>query len=327
MKILVTGGAGYIGSFTVDQLQKANHEVVVFDNLVYGHKNAINCPLVIGDLADYEQIERVCREGKFDAVVHFAAFIAAGESMENPSKYYNNNIIGGLHLFDSMVKNNIKKLVFSSTAAVYGNPVHIPILEDDPKIPTNVYGRTKLMIEQILEDFDQAYGLKSIRIRYFNASGGAPDGTNGENHDPETHIIPLALAATSKGQTFKIFGGNYPTFDGTCIRDYIHVLDLASAHILALQTLAKNNTSNYFNAGTGAGYSNKQIIEMVEKVTGKKLQTEIIARRPGDPNELVAGCDKIKKELGWQAKYSDLETIIKTAWLWYQNHPDGFQKD
>ncbi len=326
MKILVTGGAGYIGSFTVRQLQKKGHEVVVFDNLVYGHKEAINCPLIIGDLSTQELLEKVSRDGKFEAVVHFAAFIAAAESMENPAKYYRNNVCGSLNLFEAMVKNNIKKLVFSSTAAVYGNPIHIPIPEDDPKNPTNVYGQTKLIIEQILQDFDSAYDLKSIRIRYFNAAGAALDGSIGENHHPETHIIPLSLTAAQEDKVFKIYGDDYPTPDGTCIRDYIHVLDLASAHILALEALNKKANSNYYNTGTGSGFSNKQVVEMVKKVTGKDFKVEIAPRRLGDPSELVAACGKIKKELGWQPQYSDLETIVRSAAKWHKNHPFGYVK-
>jgi UDP-glucose 4-epimerase len=326
MKILVTGGAGYIGSHTVDLLQKEGYEVVVFDNLVYGHKEAISCPLVVGDLLNKEAVRKFFEENKFKAVIHFAAYALAGESMREPGKYFENNILGGLNLLEAMKDFEVKYIVFSSTCAVYGYPKKLPVTEDSPLNPVSVYGESKLIFEKILRWYDEIYGIKNICLRYFNAAGADLEGKIGEDHRPETHIIPLAIKTALKQQPeFTLFGDDYPTPDGTCIRDYIHVLDLASAHIKALEFLQKENKSDVFNVGTGNGYSNKQILEMVKKISGVNFPIKIAPRRPGDPAAIWADNKKIKKVLGWEPKYSDLETIIRSAWKWHKNYPFGFK--
>ncbi len=325
MKILVTGGAGYIGSHTVAELKKQKIQVVVFDNLVCGHKKAVSCPLIKGDLLDKKAIEAVFQKEKFTAVIHFAAYALAGESMQQPAKYFENNILGGLNLLKAMRKAKVKYIVFSSTCAIYGYPEKLPVSEEAIKAPVSIYGESKLAFEKILYWYDQIYGIKNVCLRYFNACGASLDGSIGEDHRPETHIIPVAIeAALGKRKSFTLFGNDYPTSDGTCIRDYIHVLDLAYAHIAALKYLLKNKKSNYFNIGTGRGYSNKQIIEMIKKTTGRDFLVEIAPRRAGDPPAIYADNCKAKKELGWQPKYSDLKTIIETAWNWHRNHPNGF---
>ena len=326
MKILVTGGAGYIGSHTVDLLQKEGYEVVVFDNLVYGHKEAVSCPLAVGDLLDKKAVRKVFEENKFTAVIHFAAYALAGESMSKPGKYFENNILGGLNLLEAMKDFGVKYIVFSSTCAVYGYPEKLPVTESSPLNPVSVYGESKLTFEKILRWYDEIYGIKNICLRYFNAAGADLEGRIGEDHQPETHIIPLAIkTALGQQEEFTLFGDDYPTPDGTCIRDYIHVLDLASAHIKALEFLQKENRSDIFNVGTGNGYSNKQILEMVKKISGVDFPIKIAPRRPGDPAAIWADNKKIKKVLGWQPKYSDLETIIRSAWKWHQSHPFGFK--
>jgi UDP-glucose 4-epimerase len=326
MKILVTGGAGYIGSITINELQKENFEVIAFDSLEYGHKKAINCPLVIGRLQDKKLLEETFKKNQFDAVIHFAGYIQMGESMEKPGMYFDNNIGGALSLLETMVLNNVKKIVFSSTAGVYGNPVHLPIKEDDPKNPTNPYGESKLMVEKLLKWYHLCHGINSVSVRYFNAAGATLDGSLGEDHQSESHLIPNAINAALSKKTFEIFGKDYSTKDGTCIRDYIHVLDLAASHISALQSLNKEQKIlAFYNAGTGRGYSNKQVVEMIKKVTGLDFKVKYGPRRPGDANELVADPTKIKKELGFNPKYSDLQTIVKTAHLWHRSHPKGFQ--
>jgi len=326
MKILVTGGAGYIGSHTVDLLQKEGYEVVVFDNLVYGHKEAVSCPLVVGDLLDKKAVRKVFEENKFTAVIHFAAYALAGESMSKPGKYFENNILGGLNLLEAMKDFGVKYIVFSSTCAVYGYPEKLPVTESSPLNPVSVYGESKLTFEKILRWYDEIYGIKNICLRYFNAAGADLEGRIGEDHQPETHIIPLAIkTALGQQKEFTLFGDDYPTPDGTCIRDYIHVLDLASAHIKALEFLQKENRSDIFNVGTGNGYSNKQILEMVKKISGVDFPIKIAPRRPGDPAAIWADNKKIKKVLGWQPKYSDLEIIIRSAWKWHQSHPFGFK--
>lgn len=326
MRILVTGGAGYIGSHMVVELLNKGHFVTVIDNLSGGHKKAIpqNIPLFVCDITDSAFVNKILSENKFEAAIHFAGVISMGESVQNPSKYFRINTFGALTLFDALVKHNIKKIIFSSTAGVYGNPVHIPIPENDPKNPTNPYGESKLMVEKILQWYDVTYGLKSISLRYFNAAGASLDGLNGEDHSPETHIIPIAIKAALTGGTFTINGKDYPTKDGTCVRDYIHVVDLVNSHLLALENLVDTNKSTIYNVGTGVGHSNNEIVEMIKKVTGVNLKVEYGPRRPGDANELTALPDKIKKELGWEPRYSDLETIVKTAYDWHKNHPNGF---
>jgi len=325
MKILVTGGAGYIGCHTVSLLQKEGHEVVVFDNLVYGHKEAVFCPLVVGDLLDKKAVRKVLEENEFTAVIHFAAYALAGESMSKPGKYFENNILGGLNLLEAMKDFGVKYIVFSSTCAVYGYPEKLPVTEESPLNPVSVYGESKLAFEKILRWYDEIYGIKNICLRYFNAAGADLEGRIGEDHQPETHIIPLAIkTALGQQKEFTLFGDDYPTPDGTCIRDYIHVLDLASAHIKALEFLQKENQSDIVNVGTGNGYSNKQILEMVKKISGADFPVKIAPRRPGDPVAIWADNKKIKKVLGWQPKYSDLETIIRSAWKWHKVHPRGF---
>lgn len=327
MKILVTGGAGYIGSHMVVELLKSSTTPVVIDNLSSGHKEAAppNVSFVKGDLEDSELLARLFEEENFDAVMHFAAYISMAESVENPKIYFRNNSFNALNLLDMMVRFNVKNFIFSSTAGVYGNPIKVPITEDHLCHPTNPYGESKLMVERMLRWYDQAYGLKSVILRYFNAAGASLDGENGESHDPETHIIPMAIkTALGQNEYFEIFGTDYHTLDGTCIRDYIHVIDLVQAHILALDKLMNEKKSLVYNVGTGKGYSNKEIVEAVKKISGVDFAVEYSQRRPGDASELVAAADKIKKELNWEPKYSDLETIVSTAWQWHKNNPLGF---
>lgn len=323
--ILVAGGAGYIGSHTVKELQNQGNEITVFDNLIYGHKEAVSCSLVAGDLLNKTEVEKIFQKNKFDAVIHFAAYSQAGESMENPAKYFENNIQGGLNLLEEMRKNDVKHIIFSSTAAVYGFPKNLPVKETDEYKPSSVYGESKLAFERILKWYDEIFGIKSVCLRYFNACGASLDGSIGEDHKPETHIIPIAMqAALGQRKSFNIFGNDYNTPDGTCIRDYIHVLDLAFAHIKALDYLSRENMRNTFNLGTGRGYSNKEIIDMVKKIAGVDFPVIIGPRRPGDPDAVYADSSKAKSQLNWEAKYSDIETIIETAWNWHKSHPEGY---
>lgn len=310
MKILVTGGAGYIGSITSQELVKQGYGVVIFDKKD-GRK-----------IQDTELVEKVIKAEKVEAVIHFAADIEMGESMKNPTKYFENNFLGSLNLITTMVKTGVKKMIFSSTAGVYGNPERVPIKEADRKRPENPYGQSKLMTEQVLEFYDRVYGIKSISLRYFNAAGATLDGALGEAHQPESHLIPNVIKAVQQNQKFNLFGDDYPTPDGTCIRDYIHVLDLVAAHILGLKALEAGHKTDVYNCGTGKGYSNKEVIEMVEKVSGKKVKVKVRPRRPGDANELIADPTKFQQEFHWQPKYSDLETIVKTAWQWHSTHPN-----
>ena len=323
-KILVTGGAGYIGSITVQTLKKAGFEPIIFDNLVTGHKESIaQEKFYQGDLVkDFNLLEKVLKEEKPEAVIHFAAMSLVGESVQNPQKYFTNNLKGVLNLLEMMMKNKVLKIVFSSTAAVYGEPQKIPIEEDDPKAPTSPYGESKLMIEKILDWYGRAYGLNSVALRYFNACGAMLDGFLGEDHHPETHLIPAAMQAALAKKAFKLFGNDYPTKDGTCIRDYIHVLDLAEAHLLALNNSSKG--FSYYNVGTNQGFSVLEVLDMIKKISGIDFPISIKARRRGDPVRLIAKAEKIKKELGWRAEYSDLKTIIKSAWQWHKKHPQGF---
>lgn len=327
-KILVTGGAGYIGSFTVYTLKQAGFQPVVFDSLETGHREAIKgIKIYQGNLQkDIKLLDKVFKEEKPDAVVHFAAYIEVGESVENPQKYFFNNIVGTLNLLNVMINNQVLKMVFSSTAAVYGEPKKIPIAEDDPKMPTNPYGESKLMVEKILNWYGKAYGLSSVALRYFNAAGAALDGSIGQDYPRPTHLITRACeAALGKRTDFKIYGDDYETPDKTCLRDYIHVLDLAEAHVAALKILKKDKKGyHYYNVGTGRGYSVLEVVKMVKQVSGVDFSSPIGPRREGDPARLVAKAEKIKKELGWQPKYSDLKTIVESAWLWHKTHPKGF---
>lgn len=318
-KILVTGGAGYIGSITVKRLEKEGYEIVVYDNLVYGHKEAVSSKLVVGDLTDKNFLFKSLDGEDFDGVVHFAAYALAGDSMSNPYKYFFNNTIGGLNLLEFMRYKKIPHIIFSSTCAIYGYPQKLPVDENEEKKPESVYGESKLMFERILGWYDKIYGIKHINLRYFNASGAALDRSIGENHNPETHIIPIAInTALKKKDYFELYGEDYPTPDGTCIRDYIHVEDLAIAHIQALNILKGTNKSDSFNLGTGNGYSNKQILDMVKKITGSDFKVVVKNRREGDPAAIYADNKKAKNELGFNPKYSDLETIVKTAWEWHR---------
>lgn len=318
--ILVMGGAGYIGSHTVRHLLDNGYEVVVADNLIYGHREAVDerAQFVHADLLDTYSLENLFKNHKIDTVVHFAAFAYVGESVKEPEKYYYNNVIGTINLLQAMLKHNVKKIVFSSTCATYGEPQYTPIDERHNQEPINPYGRTKLMIEQIFADYERAYGLQHIALRYFNAAGGSADGTIGESHSPETHLIPLVLQAIAgKRKDIKVFGTDYDTPDGTCIRDYIHVEDLALAHRLAVEKLCLYN--GCINLGTGIGTSVKEIITAAEEVSGKKCPTEYAPRRAGDPARLFADNRKAKEILGWNPKYTDIKDIIRTAWNWELN--------
>jgi len=318
MKILVTGGLGYIGSIVAKQLRESGFEVVIYDHAIKHSPIESNNQIFIkGDTTDYELLKKTLVENNIQAVLHFAAYIEAGESMQNPGKYFSNNVYGSLQLLRAMADCQVKRLIFSSTAAVYGEPESVPIAETASKKPVNAYGQSKLMVEQMLPWFEKSYGINSIVIRYFNACGALLDGSMGEMHNPETHLIPNILLAVKENRTFMLFGNDYPTADGTCVRDYIHVLDLASAHITALQALINGHKSDIYNAGTGNGYSNKQIVDTVEQVTGKKVQVEYRPRRLGDSAQLIADSGKLKREFNWQTKYSDLQTIISSAWKWH----------
>jgi len=316
---MVTGGAGYIGAITSHALVNVGHEVVVFDrkDKEIAKAKLGDIQYIQGDLLDPDVIKSAISIVKPDAVIHFAAYIEMGESVKNPQKYYTNNVFGSYNLFSAMIEHGVDKIVFSSSAGVYGNPDSLPIPENACKTPTNPYGETKLIIERMLQWFETPYNLRSICIRYFNAAGAVEDGSLGEDHDPESHLIPNIIKAQLEDQEFKLFGGDYPTPDGTCVRDYIHVTDLADAHIKALEALHSGAKSTVYNAGTGTGYSNKQIVKMVERVSGKPVKISIVSRRPGDANELVADVTKIKKELNWSPQHSDLETIIRTAYAYH----------
>ena len=318
MSILVAGGCGYIGSHVCKMLKKQGFDVVVYDNLSHGYRDyAKYGSYVMGDIADSHQLDLVFKHYNIEAVMHFCAFIEVGESVVEPEKYYKNNVQNTITLLEAMRRNTIDKFIFSSTAAVYGMPEKMPIEEDDRKIQINPYGKSKYMVEQILEDYTAAYGFKAIRFRYFNAAGADFDKEIGEAHIPETHLIPLILdAAIGKRQNIKVFGTDYETKDGTCIRDYIHVNDLAEAHILGLKYLLDGGTTNYFNLGSGEGYSVREMIETVNRVTGKKFEVVEVERRAGDPAFLIAKSDKAKKMLGWSPKIG-LDDIIGTAWNWH----------
>ena len=316
-RILVTGGAGYIGSNTTLQLLDAGYDVTVVDNLQRGRRDAVDPRrLRILDLHDTDGLVGVLNEAPIDAVIHFAAWIAVGESMKIPEAYFDNNVAGSLSLLTAMIKCNVKRIVFSSTAAVYGMPARNPISEDEPYAPMNAYGESKVMVEKLLFWFDQIHQLRSVCLRYFNASGADPAGRAGENHEPETHLIPLLFRAVKTGQPVTLFGNDYPTADGTCIRDYIHVTDLARAHIVAVESLMKGGASKKFNVGTGHGYSVNEVVRSVEAITGKKVPFVFGPRREGDPPSLVADSTRLQTELGWKPIDSELNRIVETAWAW-----------
>ena len=328
MAILVCGGAGYIGSHMVSELLDRGEEVIVVDNLQTGHKAAVleDATLYIGDLRDEHFLDDVFKKHTIDAVVHFAADSLVGESVTNPLNYYDNNVYGAMSLLKVMHANDVKKIVFSSTAATYGEAENFPIQESDPAIPTNPYGETKLAIEKMLKWTEEAYGIHYVALRYFNVAGAHLDGKIGEDHFPETHLIPIILqVALGSREAISIFGDDYDTHDGTCIRDYIHVTDLANAHILALKKLEKDETSGIYNLGSGTGFTVKEVIEATRKVTGHPIPTVIAPRRAGDPARLVASSEKAKAELGWEPQYTSLEKMIGSAWRWFQENPEGYK--
>jgi len=318
MKILVVGGAGYIGSHMIKRFQNTDHQIDVLDNLSTGFKeNSQNYKLHICDLSNKKQVHKILKENKYEVVMHFASSINVGESYDHPMKYYENNVINTLNLLECMIDLKILNFIFSSTAAVYGEPESIPIKEEQNLSPINPYGKTKSLVENILSDYDKSYGLKYISLRYFNACGAHIDGTIGERHNPETHLIPLILqTASGRRNNFKIYGDDYKTKDGTCVRDYIHVMDIAEAHLLSLEKLIQTQSSDIYNIGNKQGYSVREIIDMVEEITQIKIPYKISEKRKGDPAELIADNSKITEKLNWRARYSDLNTIINTAWEW-----------
>jgi UDP-glucose 4-epimerase len=325
MKVLVTGGAGYIGSVVAEELLQAGHQAVVFDNLSRGHRQAVpkNAELVVGDLANRDCLDQLLRSRAIDAVMHFAALIEAGESMKAPEEFFRNNTANALTLLEAMLAARVKRFVFSSTAALFGDPERTPIEEDDPVHPTNAYGESKLLVERILAWFHQIHGLRYASLRYFNAAGASrPD--KGEAHQPETHLIPRILeVALGRAEHVNIFGTDYPTPDGTCIRDYIHVSDLARAHLLALEAI-ENSSPLIYNLGNGQGFSVRQVVEVARKVTGHPIPVIESPRRAGDPAVLIASSEKIRRDLGWQPRFPDLKTIVESAWQWHRTQPDGY---
>jgi len=329
MAVLVTGGAGYIGSHTVAALLERGEDIVVVDNLQQGHREAVlGGKLCVGDLRDEAFLDQVFTENEIDAVIHFAANSLVGESMKEPGKYYHNNVYGTLCLLEAMKKHQVSKIVFSSTAATYGEPERVPIDEQDRTLPTNTYGETKLAMEKMMGWFDVAHGIKYVSLRYFNAAGAHSGGAIGEAHDPETHIIPLVLqAALGKRPHISVFGDDYPTDDGSCIRDYIHVSDLADAHILAVERLRQGGDSAVYNLGNGTGFSVKQVIDIARQVTGREIKAVIEPRRAGDPAVLVASSARARQELGWNPTRDKLEDIIGSAWGWHVANPDGYKKN
>lgn len=321
MAILVCGGAGYIGSHINKALHQEGYETVVFDSLIYGHREAVKWgTFVKGDLGNPDELEKVFSTYDIDSVFHFAAFTYVGESVEDPEKYYYNNVGNTLNLLKMMRKHGCNKIIFSSTCATYGEPEKLPLTEDMPQHPINPYGATKLMVERIFKDYHAAYGLEFVVLRYFNAAGADPDGEIGESHDPETHLIPLVLdAASGKRADIKVFGTDYDTPDGSCIRDYVHVTDLASAHLLALHHLETGRGSDFFNLGNARGTSVLEVVEAARRVTGKNFKATMTARRPGDPPKLVGSSEKAMQVLGWRPRFADIEVIVKHAWNWHQH--------
>ena len=320
MRIFITGGAGYIGSFMSKAVLDKGYEAVVVDSLERGHADAVDsrATFVTGDLRDKNFVANIFSKYEFDAVVHFAGYISMAESVANPYIYFDNNVNSSLNIIENMVKNKMTNFIFSSTAGIYGNPVKTPIVEDHPKNPTNPYGESKLMVEKILSWYGEIYNLNFACLRYFNASGASIDGEMGENHSPESHLIPNAINSILNKTKFILYGNDYPTLDGTCVRDYIHVLDLVEAHILAISKLKEDGGKLFYNVGTGHGYSNKEIIDAIRKISGSEIDMENSVRRPGDADALVADPTLIKKDLGFSPTHSDLETIVKSAWEWHK---------
>jgi UDP-glucose 4-epimerase len=327
MSVLVTGGAGYIGSHTVKALRAAGTDVVIYDNLSAGHRaaaHAAGAPLEEGDVRDAVRLGEVMKAHGVDAVMHFAAWLSVGESVKDPAGYYENNVGGTLAVLRAAVGAGVKHFIFSSTAATFGNPIETPITEAHPQRPINSYGETKLAIERALPHFEGAYGLRSVALRYFNAAGADPDGALGEDHHPEIHVIPRAIDAALERDSFAIFGTDYETPDGTCLRDYVHVSDLASAHVLSLESLRAGGPSAAYNLGNGRPISVREVVEAVRRVSGRTSPVTTGPRRAGDPAVLFASSDKIKRELGWAPRYEDIDTIVETAWRWRQAHPAGY---
>ena len=328
MAILVCGGAGYIGSHAVHVLVEKGEQVVIVDNLQTGHRGALNpaAKFYEGDIRDAAVLDKIFTENKIEAVIHFAANSLVGESMEKPLLYFNNNVYGMQVLLEAMVRHSVDKIVFSSTAATYGEPKRVPIHEDDETCPTNTYGETKLTMEKMMKWVSRANGVRYVSLRYFNAAGALPDGSIGEDHKTETHLIPLILQVpTGRRDHITVFGDDYPTPDGTCLRDYIHVVDLADAHVLALEYLRKGGASDIFNLGNGQGFSVKEMIAAAEKATGRSIKVEIGARRAGDPAQLMASSEKARTVLGWKPQFTDVEQVIGTAWKWHESHPHGYE--
>ena len=319
MKVLVVGGAGYIGSHMTLLLRSSGHEAVVLDNLSSGSKQAVlGATLIVGSIGDPQLLDRTFGQHRFDCVMHFASLIQVGESVLKPALYYRNNLCNTIELLDAMVRHDVKWFVFSSTAAIFGQPERVPLDEGSPKQPINPYGRSKWMVEQVLQDYDRAYGLKSACLRYFNAAGADSEGRIGENHEPESHLIPLALRAAAGRQSLSVYGRDYDTPDGTCIRDYIHVEDLCSAHLLAYDAIRNRNASVAYNLGNGSGYSVQEVIDAVRRVTGRRVPIVDAPRRAGDPPRLIADSNLARSELGWKPRYPDIDTIVKHAWAWEQ---------
>jgi UDP-glucose-4-epimerase GalE len=323
--VLVTGGAGYIGSHAAKALHRAGCRVVVYDNLVAGHRAAVKYgDLVVGDIADVAALRDALRRHAISGVMHFAAFLDVGESVRDPAKYYRNNVVGALSVLEAMAAESVKLFVFSSTCATYGEPIETPIAETHPQHPINSYGESKLAVERALPHFERAYGIRWAALRYFNASGADPDGEIGEDHSPEIHVIPRALEAANGGPGLQVFGNDYPTPDGTCLRDYIHVSDLAEAHVKALDAIAETGKSGAYNLGNGRPHSVREVIDTVERVTGRRVPWTLAPRRPGDPAVLYASPHKAHAELHWTPRVADLETIVRTAWDWHRTHPHGY---
>jgi UDP-glucose-4-epimerase GalE len=322
---LVTGGAGYIGSHAAKALRAAGHRVVIYDNLSAGHREAaLGAPLVEGDTADVDCVRRAIRDSGATAVMHFAAWLSVPDSVRDPAGFYRNNVTGTVGTLEAMAAEGCRRFVFSSTCAVYGEPVDTPIRETHPTSPVNAYGQTKLAVEHALPHFERAYGIRSIRLRYFNAAGADPDGDLGEDHSPEIHVIPRAIGAATGGPPLEIFGEDYPTPDGTCLRDYIHVADVADVHVRALEWLQRGGVSGSYNVGTERPSSVKDVIAAVERVTGRRVARQSSARRAGDPAVLYASAERVRRDLGWSPRRADLDTIVADAWRWHSTHPRGF---
>ena len=323
--VLLTGGAGYVGSHALRGLRAAGRDVVVLDSLQAGHRAALgDAPFVQADIADGAAVRDTIRRHRVTAVMHFAALLSVGESVRAPARYYAANVAATLALLDVLVAEGVRHLVYSSTAAVYGQPRDTPITEDHPTRPINAYGETKLAVERLLPHYERAYGLRAVRLRYFNAAGAAPDGSIGEDHRPEEHLVPRALAAAAGGPPLAVFGADYPTPDGTCVRDYVHVCDLAAGHVQALAALEASAAVRVCNLGSGRGHSVREVVAAVERVTGCSVPCEQSARRPGDPAVLVASSARARADLGWRPAYDDLEVMVETAWRWHRSHPNGY---